>query len=404
MRILHTSDWHIGRKLKEHDRTGEFIKFFAWLENIIASENIDVLLVSGDIFDTTTPSTASQNIYYSFLSRLAESFCRHTIIISGNHDSPAFLDAPADLLKLSRIHVIGSTCPSPEDEVITLRNESGQPELVVCAVPYLRDRDVRTSSIDDDFTDIEHALKAGIREHYAKVFSHARESSHGVPVIAMGHLFVQGGRARPDEGERSLYVGTAVNMESGIFPEDIIYTALGHLHSPQSVGRENIRYSGSPIAMTFGEAKQEKSVYVVELEGNNLAGIRNINVPVFQRLERISGNEQELEAQIDILGRENISIWIEATYTGDEIIADLKDKLNDYAKKYSELEIVSFEDNARNIIPNTYNFSGKSLEEFSPEKIFEQLLDSKNIPEDQRIIFRRMYQEILHIIEAREAK
>ncbi|MBQ9629142.1 MAG: exonuclease subunit SbcD, partial [Synergistaceae bacterium] len=154
MRILHTSDIHTGRKLKDRDRTDEFRKFFCWLEEQITNEEIDTLLISGDIFDNMTPSVTSQNIYYSFLGRIAESKCRHTVIISGNHDSASFIDAPSDILKFCKVHVIGQACMNPEDEVTELKDSDGRTELIVCAVPYLRDKDVRTVSADDSFSDI----------------------------------------------------------------------------------------------------------------------------------------------------------------------------------------------------------------------------------------------------------
>ena len=397
MRILHTSDWHIGRRLKEHDRSEEFMKFFAWLENIIAAENIDVLLVSGDIFDNTTPSITAQNIYYSFLSHIAKSSCRHTVIISGNHDSPAFLDAPAELLKLSRIHVIGQACPNPEDEVITLRDDSGRPELIVCAVPYLRDRDVRT--ITEDPTDSGQALTAGIRDHCAKVFRHAQKlhEEYQAPVIAMAHMFVKGGRMRPDEGVRSLYVGTAPETGADIFPDFVIYTALGHLHSPQYVSRENVRYSGSPIAMTFGEAEGQKAVYVLDLEGENLS-IHDIAVPVFHRLERISGSIEELEAGIKSLGLEHESIWLEVTYTGSESIGNLQDRLNEAAKPFPLLEILSVYDESKDNT-NTNASSVEGLENIKPLEMLELCFDANNTPEEQRKIFRPMYREILRVLE-----
>ena len=229
-RILHTSDWHIGRRLKEHDRTEEFAAFFDWLEKLITSEKIDTLLVAGDIFDNTTPSVQAQELYYSFLSRLVESPCRHVVIISGNHDSPAFLDAPAEILKHCDIHVIGQACADPAHEVITLCDSDGQPEVIVCAVPYLRDRDVRTARSDEDFAEIDRALTAGITKHYAQVFeaAHGKQGDSDVPIIAMGHLFIRGGIVRQDEGVRSLYVGTVIDIDSNIFPDDLAYIALGH--------------------------------------------------------------------------------------------------------------------------------------------------------------------------------
>ena len=126
-KILHSSDWHIGRRLKERDRTREFTAFFEWLAETIEREKPDTLLVAGDIFDNTTPSIQSQDMYYSFLSTIAKSSCRHIVIISGNHDSPAFLDAPAKILALNDIHVIGQARENPADEVITLCDENGRP-------------------------------------------------------------------------------------------------------------------------------------------------------------------------------------------------------------------------------------------------------------------------------------
>ena len=329
-RILHTSDWHIGRRLKEHDRTEEFAAFFDWLEKLITSEKIDTLLVAGDIFDNTTPSVQAQDMYYSFLSRLVESPCRHVVITSGNHDSPAFLDAPADLLKHCRIHVIGQARENAADEVITLYDSDGRPEVIVCAVPYLRDRDVRTLTPDDNPEDSDAILKAGIREHYAKVFAHARElqGDSDVPIIAMGHMFIHGGVISQDDGVRSLYVGTAIDVESSIFPEDIAYTALGHLHSPQKAGREYARYSGSPIPMGFGEAGTRKSVCIVEVYGKNLAGVREVDIPVFQRLERVSGNMEEIFSALNTLARLNVSVWADVTYTGEEAAPDLQESFS----------------------------------------------------------------------------
>lgn len=405
-KILHTSDWHIGRRLKEHDRYEEFKEFFTWLEELIYTENIDTLLVAGDIFDNTTPSPKAQNLYYSFLSKIANSSsCRHVVITSGNHDSPAFIDAPSEILKLCKIHVIGCACENPEDEIVELKDENGQLELVVCAVPYLRDYDVRTVTADDNFHDIDNALCEGIRNHYEKVFTKAQSYS-GVPVIAMGHLFVKGGSVRKDEGVRSLYVGTAVEIRYEIFPEFLTYTALGHLHSPQFVGRENIRYSGSPIPMTFGEAEREKSVCILELDGKNLLNIKQVPVPIFQRLERVSGSLDKIYAEIKKLAEEsiddNISIWLEATHTGEEFIADIQKDLQDYVKNFPGIEILSIQDLAvkriidvdTGILPNT------GLSDFSPINIFENLLAKKNLSEDAQAEYKRMYNEIIHEIEA----
>ena len=385
-RVLHTSDWHIGRKLKDKDRTYEFTKFFLWLDNLIKEQNIDVLLVAGDVFDNTTPSTTAQNIYYSFL---AECSCRHVVIISGNHDSPAFIDAPAKLLERSNIHVVGQAC---EHEIITLNDNAGNPELVVCAVPYLRDRDVRTLSAEGA-QNIEQELCTGIAEHYARVFEEAGKFS-GVPVIAMGHLFVKGGTTRNDDGTRQLYVGTAVQVGSDIFPEFLTYTALGHLHSPQSVGRKNIRYSGAPLAMGFGEAGQKKSVCILELDGGNLTGISEVSIPEFQRLGQVKGDMQKIADSMKNFAAENVSVWLDVTYNGREIITDLQERLNEHVKDYPLLEIISVHDESIQEKMNIHKIP-EGLESIRPLQMLELFFAANSIPEEQQKIFTPMYKEIV---------
>lgn len=399
-RILHTSDWHIGRRLKEHDRTQEFTQFFCWLEKLILSENIDTLLISGDIFDNTTPSVTAQKIYYSFLTALAKSpHCRHTVIISGNHDSPAFLDAPAELLGLSDIHVIGQACENPHDEVLALKDSDGNTELVVCAVPYLRDRDVRRLTPSDNPEDSDKILKAGIREHYSQVFAHAREL-HGdanLPVIAMGHMFLQGGMTHHDDGTRELYVGTAIRVDANIFPEWLTYTALGHLHSPQATGRENIRYSGSPIAMGFGEAGQDKAVYILDVDGKNLAGVREIRIPVFQRLERVSGNMTEIFGQLQDFAEQNESVWVEVTYTGEDSAPELQENLQDFTKNHRLVEILSVYNKSKSITPIETPYP--DIDSVTPMKMLDLRFEEKHTPEEQRKIYTPLYQEILKGLE-----
>ena len=145
MRLLHTSDWHIGRTLYGRKRYAEFEAFLNWLAETIQQHEVDALLVAGDIFDTSAPSNRAQELYYRFLCRVAASNCRHVVVIAGNHDSPSFLNAPKELLRALDVHVIGSACENPADEVLVFADAQGAPELIVCAVPYLRDRDIRVA-------------------------------------------------------------------------------------------------------------------------------------------------------------------------------------------------------------------------------------------------------------------
>ena len=271
--ILHTSDWHLGRRLYGRLRYDEFAAFLNWLQNTISAQQVDVLIVAGDIFDTMTPSNKAQALYYEFLGKVSKSSCQHIVIVAGNHDSPTFLDAPSNVLKFLNVHVIGTACDDLNDEVMVLDDVDGTPHCIIAAVPYLRDRDVRSSSAGESAQSKDANVIAGICAHYAEVakIANAKQAellkSHKrhIPIIATGHLFAAGGTTTDDDGVRELYVGSLGKVSADMFSKSFDYVALGHLHVPQRVGgRETIRYSGSPIAMGFGEARQQKQVLLVQ--------------------------------------------------------------------------------------------------------------------------------------------
>lgn len=271
--VLHTSDWHLGRRLYGRMRYDEFAAFLGWLETAISEQHVDVLIVAGDIFDTMTPSNRAQALYYEFLGRVSRSCCQHIVIVAGNHDSPTFLDAPSHVLKFLNVHVIGTACEDLNDEVLVLDDTDGAPHCIIAAVPYLRDRDVRSSSAGESMDSKDANVIKGIRAHYDNVASIAKAKqsqlikSHQrhIPIIATGHLFAAGGTTTEDDGVRELYVGSLGKVSADMFDDGFDYVALGHLHVPQRVGgRETIRYSGSPIAMGFGEARQQKQVLIIK--------------------------------------------------------------------------------------------------------------------------------------------
>ena len=271
--ILHTSDWHLGRRLYGRMRYEEFEAFLSWLQETISAHKVDVLIVAGDIFDTMTPSNRAQALYYEFLGKVSKLCCEHIVIVAGNHDSPTFLDAPSKVLKFLNVHVIGTACDDLNDEVLVLDAIDGTPHCIIAAVPYLRDRDVRGSHAGESMDCKDANVIKGIRAHYDEVASIAKarqehlSNAHQrhIPIIATGHLFAAGSKTTEDDGVRDLYVGSLGQISADMFDDGFDYVALGHLHVPQRVGGcEHIRYSGSPIAMGFGEAKQQKQVLLVE--------------------------------------------------------------------------------------------------------------------------------------------
>jgi len=331
LKLLHTSDWHIGRTLYSRKRYEEFGAFLTWLADTIQQNEIDALLVAGDIFDTSAPSNRAQELYYRFLCRVAASCCRHVVVVAGNHDSPSFLNAPKELLKALDVHVVGSSTESPEDEVLVLRNDQDTPELIVCAVPYLRDRDIRVAEAGESVEDKERKLIDGIRTHYAAVAALAEQKREelgaDIPIVGTGHLFTAGGQTVDGDGVRELYVGSLAHVTAGIFPACFNYLALGHLHVPQKVnGSETIRYSGSPLPMGFGEAKQQKSVCQVEFH-STAASVQLIDVPIFQKLERVKGDWEGISNRIIELSATESQGWLEVIYDGTEVIGDLRERL-----------------------------------------------------------------------------
>lgn len=398
MKILHTSDWHIGRTLYGRKRYEEFEAFLTWLAETIQQHEIDALLVAGDVFDTSAPSNRAQELYYRFLCRVAASSCRHVVVVAGNHDSPSFLNAPRELLKALDVHVIGSSTEAPEDEVLVLCNEQNAPELIVCAVPYLRDRDIRVAEAGERIEDKERKLLDGIRTHYAAVAALAEQKRQelgvDIPIVGMGHLFTAGGQTVDGDGVRELYVGSLAQVTAGIFPACFNYLALGHLHVPQKVnGSETIRYSGSPLPMGFGEAKQKKSVCQIEFH-STAASVQLVDVPVFQKLERLKGDWGDISRRILELTATGSPGWLEIIYDGIEVIGDLRERL-EAAVSGTPMEILRIKNNR--IIDRVLGqiHEEESLDDLHVNDVFERYLAVHEVPDDQRPELYRAYQETI---------
>jgi len=398
MKILHTSDWHIGRALYGRKRYDEFEAFLNWLAGLIESENIDALLVAGDVFDNSAPSNHAQELYYRFLCRVAAASHRHVVIIAGNHDSPSFLNAPRDLLKFLNIHVVGYASDRPEDELIVLSGPDDEPQLIVCAIPYLRDRDIRTAEAGESTEDKERKIIEGIRSHYRMVCEAAEEKrstlKKRVPIVAMGHLFAAGGETIDGDGVRELYIGSLAQVRKDVFPESIDYLALGHLHIPQRVGGSDfIRYSGSPLPIGFGEAGQEKSVALVDFSGN-ARKVMNIPVPRFQELKTLQGDWPTIARGIDELKSKGSNAWLEIVYDGDEIAGDLRERL-DEAVEGTGIEILRVKNNRVLERAMSGMDTDESLDDLDATDVFNRCLESHEVPEDQRPALLSAYQEII---------
>jgi exonuclease SbcD len=281
MRLLHTSDWHLGHTLYDTSREAEHAAFLEWLLDSLEAHKVNALLVSGDIFDTANPSAEAQAAWYHFIARARRRCPRlDVVVIGGNHDSAARLDAPDPLFAALDVRVVGGLPKARgavdlERLLVPLKDAQGKVGAWVAAVPYLRPADLPL--LPGEAGD---KLVEGVRTVYAEVLEGARaKRKKGQALVAMGHCYMVGTELSA-LSERKILGGNQHALPVDLFPEDVAYAALGHLHKAQRVGgREGVRYSGSPLPLSLSEAGYAHQVLLVELDGAQLSSVRPLHVP-----------------------------------------------------------------------------------------------------------------------------
>lgn len=295
LRLLHTSDWHLGHTLHDLPRDVEHRAFLDWLLEQLQTQEVDALLVAGDIFDVANPSAAAQHQLYDFVATARHRFPNLGIVlVGGNHDSAARLDAPDPLLRALKVHVVGGLprgtdrALDPDRLLVPLQDRSGAVAAWVVAVPFLRPSDllpVERAGMDP--------LVEGVRDVYAEAFAVARSRRQaGQALIATGHAYLTGTKLS-ELSERKILGGNQHALPVDIFPADATYVALGHLHLHQSVGRESVRYSGSPIPLSMTEASYDHQALLVELDGDRFLSARSLLIPRAVQLLRVPAAEPE---------------------------------------------------------------------------------------------------------------
>ena len=283
MRLLHTSDWHLGQTLHNFERGYEHQRFLDWLLDTLVAERVDVLLVAGDVFDNANPSAASQKQLYVFLQQArARLPALQLLVVAGNHDSAGRLEAPGPLLAAHGTHVIGHLLRDEDGEIdlerllLPLSGADGQVQAWCLAVPFLRPGDVPKLPAGDT----QDAYLGGIALLYRQLADLAlARRQPGQAILAMGHCHMVGGEMSNDS-ERRIVIGGTEMLPSGIFDASIAYAALGHLHKAQAVGgQEHIRYCGSPIPLSFAEVNYRHQVLCLDIDGEQLREVRAIEVP-----------------------------------------------------------------------------------------------------------------------------
>lgn len=293
IRILHTADWHLGQTFFGYDRTQEHEHFLDWLAGVLTKNKIDVLIVAGDVFDVSNPSAASQRMFYRFIHRVTTENPRlQLVVVAGNHDSAARLESPLPLLQEMRTEIKGIVRKQNgkidyEHLLVELKNAAGEVEALCLAVPFLRQGDYPVVETEGN------PYAEGVKELYARLLKYAlKKRTDGQALVAVGHLLATGSEiAEKDHSER-IIIGGLESVPPESFPEQIVYTALGHIHKAQRVsGRENIRYAGSPLPMSFAEKHYHHGVVKVTLDEGWAVEIEKLEYTPLLRLLSIPATE-----------------------------------------------------------------------------------------------------------------
>ncbi len=377
MRILHTSDWHLGQKFLSNHRQEEHKKALDWLIETIEIEKVDLLIVAGDIFDIGNPPSYARSLYYRFLTKLQNSYCRHIIIVGGNHDSPAMLNAPKELLEILNVHVVGAATGNIEDEIIELFGEKNELEAVVAAVPFLRDRDIRLSVSGETGLERIARIQEGIVRHFQEAGKAVKKyAKKNVPILATGHLYAKGATA--SDKQNNIYIGDIENIESDQFPTIFDYIALGHLHRPQLVGAQNhIRYSGSIIPLSFSEIQDRKSIQLLDFEAKKLKSVVEIKIPRFRELVAFTGTLQKVKERLQRFDKKRkgeLMPWVEINIETEEKIPNLDGEIREFAKDFwmdiLKIRMKNHHLGLENLVLKV------NLDDLSPEEVFIKKCES----------------------------
>ena len=402
LRIFHSADWHIGKGLGNIDRTDDFRVFFRDLLAMIAERQPDVLLISGDVFDTSMPANSAQRLYYDFMRSLEGTSVRATIVTAGNHDSQRFLEAPRALLETLRCYVAGDTV---ERQTFVLRDDDGAPYLAVAAVPYLREGDVRRGTMDDTDTDRAQRFEAGVRAHYDAVHSLLMDELKGarVPLVAMGHLFVTGSKMKPNsdpvESDGSVYVGTLRNVTADAFGDTWDYVALGHIHHGQEVkAKVPMRYSGSPVALSYSHMTYHHHIVEVTFDETGAMSVEELPVKQPRHFVQVKGTLDELKAGIDQAGATYVMPFVEATLTSDECLPDLSNELTTYGETHGVI-VTAVRNEALAARYAQINEEAPDLSDLTPDAVFKAYLREnfdEEVAQARFDLFADLFHEIVN--------
>jgi DNA repair protein SbcD/Mre11 len=405
MKILHTSDWHLGVTFEGISREEDHKFFLKWLIQTLSENEIDVFIIAGDIFDQPQPSAEAQKIYYQFLFHVSQkTFVKKVIILGGNHDSPTRLDAPSELLKLLDVFVVGgitSELNSLSRYLCPIYNEDGKIELVVAVVPFVHEYRLGVRTAFQSENEIQQSFKEKITQFYKNLADEAERISEGAPIISTGHLACVG--CESDDAPLEVHmVGTLGGLPKEIFDPRFSYIALGHIHRSYRVENSNAYYCGSPIPLSIKESKSPRFIQIVSFldKANKDPIIVKLEVPLRRKIQEIRGNIDEIFNQIKNLTWETpeppilcAQVSVDLYMAGIDL--EIRKKINHYFPKKPPA-LASVRQNPNTLItPIQSSHEMISLKDLTTEQVFMKMCESQNQVVDNDLLkaFRSLLNE-----------
>lgn len=398
MRILHTSDWHLGQNFYSKSRATEHEAFLHWLLDAARTHEVDAIIVAGDIFDTGSPPSYARELYNRFVVNLQQTGC-HLVIVAGNHDSVATLNESRDILAFLNTTVVASAGHAPQ--ILTKRD--GTPGAVLCPIPFLRPRDIVQSQAGLSGSEKQQHLLQAITDYYQQQYADAcaLRGDNALPVIATGHLTTVG--ASKSDAVRDIYIGTLDAFPAQNFPP-ADYIALGHIHRAQIIGGcDHIRYCGSPIPLSFDETGKAKGVHLVTFTDGVLSAVETLEVPVTQPLAVLKGHLADITEQLEQWrGQEqHPPVWLDIEITTDDYLQDMQRKIQALTEDLPvEVLLVRRSREQREKI--LLGAQRETLSELSVEEVFARRLAHEEIDEEKRARLNTLFSQTLHALNDEE--
>ena len=338
MKLLHTSDWHLGQLFKNRSREAEHKEFLDWLLETIGQYDIDLLIVSGDIFDTLNPPKYALSLYHNFLvDTISKTKCKNIIIIAGNHDSVATLQITQKFAKALGIHIV-ATIQDINQAIIPIKINN-QLQAIVCAIPFLRDNVLLDANKTQTNDAIQEQYNQAMKQYYQIAYNKAKAISQDVPIIATGHFATIGTTINQDS-QKDIYIGNLSHINSDIL-EPFDYVAMGHIHKEQKISNKNhIRYCGSVIPLGFSETNQQKHILIANFAQNKLEIIDKITIPRFRQIYSFKDSFEAIKQKLQTIANKQNRPFVQIIIIDDILDIDI----NEFIKLSYEngVDIVEF--------------------------------------------------------------